>query len=161
MGINLGRRIYDLLALKIGDVLNENNTIKNFIIFHEHKTNKNTKVYINQNVKDVLNLYLNTKRIHDENEYIFKSRKGDKAITPNMAWIIISSLEDKVGIQANLGTHSMRKTFAYNAFMLNKNDQYTLAKVSEALNHSSQAITRRYIGLDDEEMKDLYMSNLL
>ena len=54
----------------------------------------------------------------------------------------------KVGELLNidyLGTHSMRKTGAYRVYM---QSHYDIALVMELLNHSSQAMTLRYLGLD-------------
>jgi len=78
-------------------------------------------------------------------------------MTRTQAWRIISDMGKELEL-GNLGTHSMRKTFGYQIMQANKNDPYILATVSEMFNHSSEKITRRYIGLDDEVKRDIYMN---
>lgn len=60
----------------------------------------------------------------------------------------------KLGILANVGTHTMRKSFGYH-FYKKYNDVALLQKI---LNHSSPAITLRYIGVDQDEI-DLSYNN--
>ncbi|WP_338070792.1 tyrosine-type recombinase/integrase [Enterococcus xiangfangensis] len=59
----------------------------------------------------------------------------------------------KVGDLLNLdhlGTHTMRKTFGYTVYQ-NKKD---IRLVMELLNHSSEKITLRYIGISEEQKKN-------
>ena len=59
----------------------------------------------------------------------------------------------------NFSTHSLRKTWARKVYE-NENAQgrgdMALLKLSELMNHSSPAITRRYIGLRQEELGEVY-----
>ncbi|RFP77526.1 site-specific integrase, partial [Bacillus subtilis KCTC 1028 = ATCC 6051a] len=50
--------------------------------------------------------------------------------------------------------HSMRKTWGYWAYKKG----YSLALIMEALNHSSIAITKKYLGITQEDLDDVYMS---
>ena len=58
----------------------------------------------------------------------------------------------EVGLTINIGTHSMRKTFGF-FFYKQFNDIALLQKI---LNHSSPAITLRYIGIAQEEIDTSY-----
>jgi len=53
---------------------------------------------------------------------------------------------------AEIGTHTLRKTFAYHVFSATKN----LTLVQKLLNHSSPATTLRYIGIEQEELNACY-----
>ena len=57
-----------------------------------------------------------------------------------------------LGISVNVGTHTMRKSFGYHHYKQN-NDVALLQKI---LNHSSPAITLRYIGIAQEEIDYSY-----
>ena len=63
----------------------------------------------------------------------------------------------EIGIRKkNISTHSLRKSgarFIWEEF--NKSDE-SLIKLSMVLNHSSSAITRRYLGITKEEIADIY-----
>ena len=65
---------------------------------------------------------------------------------------IIQEAAKACGIQYHVGTHSLRKTFGYRFFKAT-GDVITLQKI---FNHSSSAITLRYIGIDNEAIMDAY-----
>jgi integrase len=162
LGINIGRRISDMLSLRIGDFLDVKlGKIKDSIRLKEGKTNKYVTVFLNDNVKEAINEYLLSSYStgYNSDDYLFKSRQGDnRPITRNMADKIIKDMGNELGL-GNLGTHSMRKTFGYQIIQNNKdNDPYIMATLSEMFNHSSEKITRRYIGIDDEVKRDIYMN---
>lgn len=55
-----------------------------------------------------------------------------------------------------IGTHSLRKTFAYRMFrqyQSNGEGEDALVYLQEIFNHSSPAVTRKYIGLEDEKKR--------
>ena len=59
---------------------------------------------------------------------------------------------DDLGIKANIGTHTMRKTFGY-FFYQQYNDVALLQKI---LNHSLPSITLSFIGITQKEIDDSY-----
>ena len=63
---------------------------------------------------------------------------------------IMKKVQKDMDLPYNLGTHSCRKTFGYQFMVQHRNDVMALAWLQHALNHSSQAITLHYIGLDSE-----------
>ncbi|MGD1370745.1 tyrosine-type recombinase/integrase, partial [Enterococcus faecium] len=48
-----------------------------------------------------------------------------------------------------IGTHTLRKTFGYTYYQKTKD----LASLMKILNHSSQSITLKYIGIEEEELQ--------
>ena len=64
-------------------------------------------------------------------------------------------LEGKSVGLANIGTHSLRKTFGYHAF---KQTGGNLPLVQKLLNHSSSGETLRYIGIDREQMDSVFLT---
>lgn len=161
LNINIGRRIGDLLQLKICDVENENKEIKDKIIFHESKTGKITPVFLNNNAKEAIKTFLEKRKYYNQQEYLFKSRNGlNKPINRQQAWKIISDMGKEIELK-NIGTHSMRKTMGYQYIQSHKNDIFAMSKLSQSFNHSSEAITRKYIGINEEEMQNMYNENNL
>jgi integrase len=104
IGINTGLRISDILKLKVSDVKD-----KTHIIIVEQKTNKNKRFLINSKLREDINNYIDSM---DINEYLFASRKGDKAISRIQAYRILNDVADRLGIE-EVGTHTLRKTFGY------------------------------------------------
>jgi integrase len=79
-----------------------------------------------------------------------------------MAGKILSNAAKEIGIQYNVASHTMRKTFSYWFMQNNKEDMaYALAKLQHILNHGSSATTLKYIGMTDDENKKYYENNTL
>ena len=53
-------------------------------------------------------------------------------------------------------THSLRKTFGRKVFESSDNAELALVKLLELFNHSSVSITKRYLGLKQEEILQTY-----
>ena len=66
---------------------------------------------------------------------------------------ILNDSAEKVGI-GQIGTHTMRKTFAYWFYMRTKD----VALLQVLLNHSSERETLRYIGLTQDEIDKAYQN---
>jgi len=54
-----------------------------------------------------------------------------------------------VGLGGNFGTHTLRKTWGYHARL----QGVDLALIMHKLNHSSISITKRYLGITDDELE--------
>jgi integrase len=153
LGINIGLRISDLLELRISDVLNENK-IKWEVTINEKKTGKTRTFKINKQSKKALLLYLKDIEYEsDSNHYIFRSRKcSNKHISRNHAWVIINEAAKHAGIHGRFGTHTLRKTFGYWSYR----QGIDITLLQKIFNHSSPAITLKYIGITQDEMNEVY-----
>ena len=85
--------------------------------------------------------------------YIFSSRQGGP-ITRQQANSILKDAAVAVGIKENVGTHSLRKTWGYHAWKKG----FSPALIMETLNHSNLGITKRYLGIRQDEINGLYES---
>lgn len=150
VGINVGLRAGDLLSLKIKDVT-DGNTIYDTVTIKEQKTGKTRNFALNENAKESIKIYLNSLTDYDFEDYLFKSRKGGHLGVRPLHHIIKTITKD-LGIKGNFGTHTLRKTMAYHRY-INKVPLETLQKL---LNHSSSAITLRYIGITQKVIIDCY-----
>ena len=56
----------------------------------------------------------------------------------------------------HFSTHSLRKTFGRKVFESSENAELALVKLMELFNHSSVTITKRYLGLRQEELLNTY-----
>lgn len=138
LGINSGLRISDILKLKVRDVKN-----KQYIEIKEQKTGKYRKFLITNSYKTLLKEYVNDKT---EEEWLFPSQRGNSAITRIQAYRIINLACEKAGITSRIGTHTLRKTFAYHFYKQNKD----IALLQNILNHSTPSVTLRYIGINQD-----------
>ena len=143
LGINSGLRVSDILALDIKDVKD-----KTFIELREQKTNKYKQFPINEKIQSDIKEFIQNKNI---NEPLFLSQI-DNRLCRVQAYKILRKAAKEVGIDVHIGTHSLRKTFGYHHYKQFNN----IALLQRIFNHSTPAVTLRYIGLFQEEINDSY-----
>lgn len=102
LGINTGLRISDILKLKVSDVKE-----LTYIKMHEQKTGKFKRIKIS-GIADEIEKYISGM---DDNTYLFKSQKGNNSpISRVQAYRILNKAAVRVGINGEIGTHTLRKT---------------------------------------------------
>jgi integrase len=157
VGINAGLRISDLLNLTVGDVAEEGKTkikVKDRIVLREQKTGKTKNFPIGKSSAKVLTDYLSSRPNCKPDAPLFPSRKGGGPIGRIQAYKILNAAARKVGIPGQIGTHTLRKTWGYHAYRAG----YDLALIQQILNHSSQAITLRYIGITQDQVDEVFLT---
>ena len=163
LGISTGLRGCDLLDLKIGDVLNENGTIKNYILLIEQKTRKTNRPRINNAAKEAIVKYLDCLEEIDFDEYLIRSERKNNAnhgkMDTTQLYRIMHKLNTDLGFEEHIGAHSLRKTFGYWNLKLHPDDPQALAVLQQMLNHSSSQTTLRYCGFTRED-KDVFYSDI-
>lgn len=159
IGLNTSLRISDILTLTWQDVYNFRlGTYRQHITVIEKKTQKHNTVTINASIIEVLDL-LRSKDSHIQPEsYLFVSRKGDnKPITRNYAFTLIKNASTFLGFEDNISCHSLRKTFGYQAWKQGVQP----ALLMSIYNHSSYEITKRYLGITQDERDEVFMKVML
>lgn len=150
LGINTGLRISDIVKLKVDDVKD-----KDRVFIREKKTGKEKIFIINSDVKKSISNFINNHNLKDEDFLIFSNKGGH--LERSQAYVILNKAAKECDLNIKIGTHTMRKTFGY-WYYKRYND---VAKLMQIFNHSSPSITKKYIGLDQEEIeKDLYNFSL-
>lgn len=151
LGINSGLRVSDLLKLRVADVIDEKGRVKDRITVREMKTGKSKTFPFSDTVVKALKEYLpNLSR----DAALFPSRKGGTPITRQQAYRILNDAAKTVGIKDKIGTHTLRKTFAYHAYI----SGVDVTRIQALLNHSSPHETLRYIGITQDELDDVYLN---
>lgn len=149
-GLNTGLRISDILPLKVKDVLTANGKFHDYLIIKEKKTGKEKKIKINNILRSDIESYVKSKGISDEDS-LFSSQKGSH-IGRVQAYRVLKAASNMIGIE-NFGTHSLRKTWGYWTYKVSK---YNVGLIMDTFNHSSQRITLRYIGVNQDQKDELY-----
>jgi integrase len=146
VSINTGLRVSDVLGLKY-EQLRESK-----IVLQERKTGKHREILINDNVKNAFNQI-----DKGQSGFIFVSQKGTVFSREQLNRVLkeIFSLENK---KLNVSTHSLRKTFGRRYWDVMNQSDAALVFLSELFNHTSVAITRRYLGLRQQELNNVYLS---
>src|SRR5690625_189293 len=138
IGINTGLRVSDIIKLKVEDVS------KDHFIIREGKTKKQREINVSMLRKEIDD-YIQGK---PKEEYLFKSQKGGH-ITTTQVYRILAGAGEYAGYDY-IGTHTMRKTFGYHHYKQYKD----VAILQEIFNHESPSVTRRYIGIRQDEIKE-------
>lgn len=161
IAVNVGLRASDLVQLKWSYFYKDNMTFKESYVLQPKKTRRTgkfVKIYFNQTVKKSIENYVREYPIEDLNGYLFKSRKGENPITERGLWKIVVDASADAGIDKNVGSHSLRKTWARNIYDNAEDKREALVMLQECLRHNDSLTTLRYIAIMDEEKKNMYQS---
>ena len=155
MGINTGLRVQDILALRISDV--KHAKVGDRIAIREKKTGKDNVLMINKEIKEALDEYLKTIEARDEH-FLFKSRKGKNSpLSTYAVTMYVQQWCDEINLTGNYGAHSLRKTWCYHQ---RKTYGTSWEIIAKRLNHSSPSVTRRYIGVKEEEVEEILLKSI-
>ena len=155
-GLNTGLRIKDILRLKTKYLLNGGGELKEYLDLFECKTIKRPnrslkRIKLNTKIRPKLEEYLKYYDLEPDDHIFFSLRDPTRPIDRIRAYTILKEAALHVGVE-NFGTHSMRKTLAYNIYTKTKD----LALVMKILNHSDPSHTLRYIGVDQCDIDSAY-----
>lgn len=147
-------RISDVLSLTWADIL-----YKDIICKVEHKTQKTRLIKVGDtNKKRFIELYELLRR-PDLNKAVIRHPKKEEAYTARQMNRILKRLRNKYHLPiSRISTHTLRKTFGKYVYEKEGKTGSALVLLSKIFNHSSIAITRRYIGLNQEQINDVYAS---
>ena len=154
LGINNGLRSSDIVRLRYSQVegLKPGAVIK----ITESKTGKDNVLVINNSVFKALQIYIQEVKPAPQ-DYLFSSRKGKGYISSQSVGRMVRSWAEAINLKGQYGAHTLRKTFGYH-------QRVTFGAGFEILckryNHSSPAITMRYIGIEDKEVCELLMNEV-
>ncbi|KGG79384.1 recombinase XerD, partial [Caloranaerobacter azorensis H53214] len=105
---------------------------------------------LNNALRKAIKIYIKNKNLSYE-DYFFPSSKGGH-IGRIQAYRVLKEAANVIGIE-NFGTHSLRKTWGYWTYKVSR---YNIGLIMDTFNHSSQKITLRYIGVNQDQKDELY-----
>jgi len=144
---NLGLRISDVLRLRLADIVRDGERYR--LDFTEQKTGKARTFTVPLALYQFIRCYCLDHGLGVEN-VIFPIT--ERAVQKQLKLVC-----DYLGIQG-VSTHSFRK---YYATAIYKESGYNIALVQQLLQHSSAAVTQRYIGIQAHEVEQAIERHLL
>ena len=155
-GLNTGLRINDILRLKVKHLFDSNGDLKEYLDLFESKTIKRRnrklkQIKLNSIIRPELISYVEYYGLESNDWIFFSLRDPSRPLDRVRAWSILKDASMRAGI-AKFGTHSMRKTLAYNVY----NETKDLALVMRLLNHNDPDHTLRYIGVVQQDLDTAY-----
>ena len=143
IGINSGLRMSDIVKLQKKDIISSKNPR-----IVEKKTGKTRILYLSS-LQDLIQDY--TKDLEPE-DYLFPSTKGSH-LEVNTVYQMFQKVAKLLG-RDDIGTHTLRKTFGYHYYKKTKD----VATLMEIFGHSSEKITKRYIGINEDEISETLLN---
>lgn len=143
---NLGLRIGDVLNLKFTDIVKDGNRYRLNII--EEKTSKTRQFTVPLEIYSYIQEYVYRNNIKPTAKLFDIT---DRAIQKQLKIVC-----DYLKIDG-ISTHSFRKYFATNLYV---NNNYNIQLVKEILQHSSAAITQKYIGIQQKDIEIALQNNI-
>jgi integrase len=149
VGTNSGLRVNDIVHLRVRQVRDvpEGGVVR----LTESKTGKTNVLVINKAIHRVLHAYLDQAQYEGDDRWLFVTRYGTR-LTSLYAGRLVQSWCKAIGLEGSYGAHTLRKTWAYHMRVKFKTDW---SLITERLNHSNPAITRRYLGITQDEVVTL------
>ena len=154
-GCYFGLRIGDLLNLKWNEVLD-----KEEFYITEQKTGKQRKITVNRFVKEAINYVADTltrEGTFNLQGYMFCNKHENKLTRQFINYLLKEAFKDYGVKVQNPSTHTLRKTFGKRVWESDNKSERALVYLSEIFSHSSLAVTKKYIGITEKVIADVYM----
>ena len=151
VGVYTALRISDILCLKWADFQSDRIEVK------EKKTGKTRVISINKDLKAIVEKIKSSQEEISENE-LFINKSTSRPYTRVGVNKMLKRIFKKYNIlcDGNVSSHVFRKTFGRRVMEKNKYSGEALLLLMDTFQHSSPAITKRYLGIRQQEINTLY-----
>ena len=146
-GVKTLLRYSDLNRIQWFDIVG-----KDTLVLNEKKTNKRREITIGKSLRESIENSYNELKQPKEEEFVFQYSLQHTNL------LLKEGGRDVKIRNKNISSHSMRKSGSRLIWENNGHSDEYLIKLSSILNHSSTAMTRKYLGISREEIKDIYQS---
>ena len=155
IGVFTGLRISDLLTLKYSDFMG-----KDILKLTEKKTKKERSIKINKDLREIVERIVSKIKPENLDSPIFQNRFNTKPIDKSYVNVKLKEVIKKYRIKVggNISTHTVRKTLGRRVMEVNNYSNESLVLLMELFGHSSMSITKRYLGIREQEIHDVYDS---
>ena len=154
LGLHTALRISDILLLKWENVYDfQKRDFHKHLFIQEKKTGKQTVIALNHHAQSALSHYMSTRDIH-ANDYIFtKNTDFSKPLNRAQAYRIVKHAAEEALHLEHISCHSLRKTFGYHAWKQGTPP----ALLMDIYNHSSYHVTKKYLGIEQDEKDAIFL----
>ena len=154
-GLNTALRISDILSLRWRDVYEfEAHSFRSHLMLYEGKTGKSSCILLNPSLEHALLLFMQSISPTPEQYIFIGSSATRKPLSRCQAYRIVKNAAVQIEIEDTIGCHSLRKTFGYHAWKKG----IPPALLMSIYNHSSYLVTKRYLGIDQDDRDEVFMN---
>jgi len=156
ISVNSGIRTADLLRLKIGQI--KGKKLKDIIRIMEVKTNKPNVIVVNNKILKALKMYFNAFQDLPDEYFVFRSQRGvNSPLLMSSVNRLVKEWVKHIGLDNdNYGCRSLRKSWGYHM----RKQGIAIELIQARYNHSTPSITRRYIGITQDEVNGALMIDI-
>ena len=149
-GLFSGLRSIELCNLKVSDVIDDANKVKEVINLKRQqvKGNKANDIYVSERLQKEISKYIeiDTNKLLNRQDYLFKTQKRTQFTTGGIQ-LLIKTVSENAGV-FDVTSHSLRRTFITEL----SNKMISARVIQRLARHSSLAITQLYIETNDEQL---------
>lgn len=149
IGVSIGCRVSDIVPLRFCNFFDDDWNPRERVTIYEKKTSKINTCLITEAIKLAFHKFFElVGKEFEFGDYIFQNPVTKDHITAKQGWRILNDAQQALRLPYNVGSHSMRKTFANVVACVDRTsvDIGMVEKVQGLLNHSDSRVTMRYLG---------------
>lgn len=150
VGINTALRGSDLVALKKTDVAHLQ--VGDHMTVRVTKTGRLIQITINKAAYDAIQSMLEW---DTESPWLFPSETTGEKMTRAYLGRLVKDWCKEAGLKGRFCSHTLRKTFGCIQYFHFKTP---LSVISELLGHTDERVTRRYLCIQDEQVRDAFLN---
>lgn len=151
-GVYTGLRISDLLNLTWKQIIQQQH-----LQIIEKKTKKHRQIKLNSEFKEIAERIFTKSHVFNASQPVFLNPSTKQPFTIQHFNRAFKSLKHKYRLAVkSFSTHSLRKTFGRHIWENSGFSDRAITMLSEIFNHSSFKITRRYLGINSDEIEQIY-----
>ena len=154
-GINTAYRAGELLSITVGQV--DHLRAGERLDLKQSKTGKYRDTSLNPTVITALHAWLKKHPDTRPDAPLFMSRRGKAALGVSAVNHMVKRWCADVGLKGNFGSHSLRKTWGYHQRVQKGTP---VALLMAAFGHATEAQTLAYLGIQAEEIRELFAMEL-
>lgn len=150
-----GLRVSDVRTIRYCSIIG-----KNKFTVTEQKTGKTREIDVNPELEEKLTKYFHLLGRTNINGYVLEgARSNGEPVTVSYINKQLKKLNFQYALKHdNFTTHTMRRSFGKKVYETYGCSEHSLVLLSKIFSHSSVAITREYIGLQQEEITNVYLN---
>lgn len=155
IGVFTGLRISDLLKLRFNQFVDSD-----ILTIQEQKTKKTRRIKINTDLRQIVERVKGKMVLSSTDQFIFLNKYGTKPIDKSYVNVKLKEILKQYGIvlEGNPSSHLFRKTLGNRVLRLNNYSSESVILLMELFSHSSPAMTKKYLGIREREILDVYDS---
>lgn len=154
LGLHTALRISDILHLTWDSVYDfDKDCFRKHLLVLEQKTGKKSMIALNDHAKDALEFYRKA-CLPKPDHYIFSKKTNTKIpLCRSQAYRIIKKAAKATLYDTHISCHSLRKTFGYHAWKQGTPPVLLM----DIFNHTSFEVTKRYLGIEQDERDAIFL----